>query len=209
MVKFNAKLCLLGVIGLFCSNHSGFGEIVSGGLQNIGNPGPAAVMLNTAYTGMNAMMSQISDYAIQNNKCPPANYFSNQASAGFSLSNGSNCDVIIQFGRNTPGVLQAKTIRVVTNVSGVPINPSDFALRQVITNIDFGSNGTDPSFLLHQAPAFTYSSTLQGTSFGNAASAGLSDVLNDNYQQIASASSTANAPVSGGRNVAATSASIK
>lgn len=191
MRKLSLRLQMTSVIGLWYAQIC-FADIVNGGLQNMGNASPATIILNLVHVGMNATLASISSYTAQHHQCPPANYFLQRSDNGLVIYNGSKCDVIAYFGANVPGVLKNKTIRTVIKYSSTYPNPADFAFRQTITNIDYGSNGYDPSFLLNQPPPYTWSHTLQASYFGNAASAPLQNVLYDNYDTIAKHSSAAN-----------------
>lgn len=192
------KQYLAGVFGLLLSQAS-FAQLTGGGLQNIGNPGPSQTLLNLLYPAMNAALDIVAEYVSAHNKCPPANFFSKQGN-NISIFNGPNCDMLAQFnGRNLPGALQGKTIRIVIKIDqGQTPTAADFVFRKIITNIDYGPTGSDANILLVQPPPYTWSHTLQGTSFGNVASAALVNVLNDSYNTVDSSSSSANGTSSTG-----------
>lgn len=191
------KRYFFAIIAGLCCESTAFAEIINGGLENIGNTPPSAVKLNLIYITMDATMTLVAEYTDANNACPPPEYFEDNTQSGLYISNGSSCDVVVKLGRNVPGALQNKTIRMVVKSSGAYPSPAEFGIRQVITNIDYGSNGVDQTFLLRQAPAYTWSHTLQGSSFGNAASAGINNVLHDSYETIASNSEAVNTTSTG------------
>ncbi len=195
--KLTASLLFLSA-GLSIQS-AAYAEIINGGLQNLGNTPPSAIKLNLVYITMGGTMALIADYVEKNNQCPPAEYFKDSLNNVLSISNGSACDVVVQFGSDVPGPLQYKIIRmVVKNTGTAPPSPAEFGIRQIITDIDYGSNGVDQVFLLNQAPAYFWSHTLQGSSFGNAASVPTSLVLQDSYDTIVAKTKAVNAVSSPG-----------
>jgi hypothetical protein len=191
MIKKIIELTTINIVGLLFTNIALPQTLVSGGLQNAGNPGPTTVTLNLVYDAMNAEMSIIKAYVSKNGKCPAAGHFGEQA-GNLSINNGASCDVITRFGYNNPGPLSGKTIRMVIKNGNANPDAVDFSFRQTISDIDFGSNGVTPSFLKNPPRAFAYSNTIMPSSFGNVPSAGVHDVLTSTYQQIANESSAAN-----------------
>lgn len=186
----------------FSSFTSGFSQqLTSGGIQNAGNPSPATISLNLVYGLMDAAMFTIKDYFDSHHQCPPANHIFRQTN-NLTLSNGPYCDVIVNFNSKNTGVLSGKTIRLlIKNGSTTPEN-IDFSFRQAITNIDYGSNGTAPSFLLKPQRPFSYSYTMMQSQFGNVPSADLASVLQKTYEEIlayaAAANSSSSSTSSGG-----------
>lgn len=182
-------------------------SIISGNLSNIGTPGPEHIALDLMFFGTDGTYSSVSAYYAKKHHCPPANFFLKQPENKIDIIdkiyNDANCGVVGHFSSRAPGALQNQYIRLVPKKDSSGI--FDFSFKQIITTIDFVSNGRNPDFLQKPLEQYRWSPTAQGSSFGNTASAALNHVLNDAYDLIAQEINAVNQSTPSTSNVGSTS----
>lgn len=193
-IKTLFTLLLLGSMGWLCPN-IGMSEIIGGGLANASSPGSSALGANLLYSSMDAVLALLAEDYKKKHKCAPADYFLKQADSQTniiqSVTNGNNCDVIGRFSQQAPGDLKGRTVRIVVKISGADSN-IDFDFRETITDVNNGHNGFEANFFQNPTKSYQWAPTLQSSFFGNAASAPTWNVLNDDYETIATLSDLAN-----------------